>query len=409
MLGPRDGWVARLNPDLSTSYATFYGGSSYDGVQAVAVDASGNAYFTGIAFSSDLAITADASQGVSTHFMSQFPVLDESFYRFAGEPIRESYMAGLAPDGGSLIYGTYLGAMGAGPLDEATTFGNAIALTPDGKIVVGGITAQSSFVVTSDALYPAFRGSTEGLLVSWQPGSLLISTGSGLPIALKNGTTYSTQLAATGGAPPYVWSLVSGQLPHGLTLSASGNISGVVTDFILPNGNTSLLDAGTQFTVKVQDAMGTATHKQFAVQIRGPDGVWCESNVCSATLRRGTSFTTRPIYPARAVAPVELSAPGGLPAGVVLTEDGTIDARLDTAGVFNFQVNATDAAGTVNTVTWRVTVIDPTATPTPPVPTPPPVSPAPSSGGGGRADLLLILALALMMVGRLRKLGERTA
>jgi hypothetical protein len=245
--------------------------------------------------------------------------------------------------------------------------------------------------------------------VSWQPGSLLISTGSGLPIALKNGTTYSTQLAATGGAPPYVWSLVSGQLPHGLTLSASGNISGVVTDFILPNGNTSLLDAGTQFTVKVQDAMGTATHKQFAVQIRGPDGVWCESNVCSATLRRGTSFTTRPIYPARAVAPVELSAPGGLPAGVVLTEDGTIDARLDTAGVFNFQVNATDAAGTVNTVTWRVTVIDPTATPTPPVPTPPPVSPAPSSGGGGRADLLLILARALMMVGRLRKLGERTA
>lgn len=406
MLGFRDGWIARLAPDLSTVYASYYGGSSYDGVQAVAADAAGNAYFTGVAASSDLSVTPDASQSVPTHFLSQFPVLDDAFYRFAGEEILESYMAVLAPDGRSLVYGTYLGSMGLGPIgDEPRTFGNAITVAPNGTVVAGGTTTQGSFPTTADAFYPAFRGSTEGFLVSWRPGALRITNGSGLPIALKNGATYSEQLLATGGTPPYAWSLSSGQLPHGLSLTAGGNITGVVTDFILPDGNTSLLDAGTQFTVKLQDATGAVTHKQFVVQIAGPEGIKCVSNVCSMTIARGGSFTTVPIYPARAVPPVTLSAPGGLPTGFTLTDDGTLDARLDSAGVFNFQVNATDAAGTVSAISWRVTVTDPNAPPpSPPAPpAPAPSSPAKSSGGGGSTDLLVIFTLALMTAGRLRK------
>jgi hypothetical protein len=40
------------------------------------------------------------------------------------------------------------------------------------------------------------------------------------------GTIYSTTLAATGGTPPYTWTLVSGSLPVGLSLSSSGVVSG---------------------------------------------------------------------------------------------------------------------------------------------------------------------------------------
>jgi hypothetical protein len=47
----------------------------------------------------------------------------------------------------------------------------------------------------------------------------------------KHKVTYSTKLAATGGNPPYKWSLASESvpLPPGLKLSAKGVISGKAT------------------------------------------------------------------------------------------------------------------------------------------------------------------------------------
>jgi Putative Ig domain len=43
------------------------------------------------------------------------------------------------------------------------------------------------------------------------------------------GAAYSATLTARGGTPPYVWNVVSGQLPAGLTLSSAGAISGKPT------------------------------------------------------------------------------------------------------------------------------------------------------------------------------------
>src|SRR3970040_1526198 len=55
-----------------------------------------------------------------------------------------------------------------------------------------------------------------------------ITTTSPLPQATR-GTPYSYQLEVTGGAPPYVWTIVEGSLPAGLTMSSSGLISGTPT------------------------------------------------------------------------------------------------------------------------------------------------------------------------------------
>jgi peptidase A4-like protein/putative Ig domain-containing protein len=64
------------------------------------------------------------------------------------------------------------------------------------------------------------------------------------------GQAYGQSLAASGGTPPYAWSIASGALPAGLTLSALGTISGTPTTL-----------SQTSLTVRVTDSgsMGTQT------------------------------------------------------------------------------------------------------------------------------------------------------
>lgn len=63
-----------------------------------------------------------------------------------------------------------------------------------------------------------------------------------LPDAIKD-SPYSFLLLASGGVPSYQWSVSSGSLPAGLTLSDAGLISGT------PSGSGSF-----NFTVQVQDS-----------------------------------------------------------------------------------------------------------------------------------------------------------
>jgi uncharacterized protein (TIGR03437 family) len=74
--------------------------------------------------------------------------------------------------------------------------------------------------------------------------TLTIVTGQALPSA-QVGSSYSQTLAATGGTPPYVWSIVAGSLPGGLNLSASGIISGTPTTTGQTTFSVQVKDSGT--------------------------------------------------------------------------------------------------------------------------------------------------------------------
>jgi hypothetical protein len=76
-----------------------------------------------------------------------------------------------------------------------------------------------------------------------QPPTLSISTTS-LPGGFT-ATGYNTALQATGGIPPYTWTLINGQLPAGLTFGSNGVIVGKP---ILATTNPDT------FTVEVQDS-----------------------------------------------------------------------------------------------------------------------------------------------------------
>jgi len=71
------------------------------------------------------------------------------------------------------------------------------------------------------------------------------------------GVPYSAQVVAAGGAQPYTWSILSGGLPPGLTLSSTGVISGTPT-----------IAGGFAFTMQVRDQLGVTASKSLKISVR---------------------------------------------------------------------------------------------------------------------------------------------
>ncbi len=125
-------------------------------------------------------------------------------------------------------------------------------------------TSTSSYI----AAYPAGPGydlatglgsiDVANMVNNWpsrQSPALTITTSSPLPSGTV-GVAYSETLAASGGNPPYSWSMTVGALPNGLTLSSSGMIAGTPTA------------AGTaNFTVQVSDSSAETASASFSLTI----------------------------------------------------------------------------------------------------------------------------------------------
>lgn len=95
-------------------------------------------------------------------------------------------------------------------------------------------------------------GANEYLLVT----PLVIQTTS-LPDGVQ-GSPYSQTLVATGGLPPYTWSVASGALPAGLSLNAA---TGVISGTPTAKGTSA-------FTVLVTDADGRTATKALSIRTR---------------------------------------------------------------------------------------------------------------------------------------------
>jgi hypothetical protein len=148
-----------------------------------------------------------------------------------------AYSATLAASGGTAPYTWSLttGSLPAGLALNSST--GAISGTPTAAVTNTALT----FKVT-DSSNPVQTKTANLTLTIVAPG-LQITTSS-LPNG-QVGTAYSTTLSATGGTPPYTWSITSGTLPAGLTLNSStGAITGTPTATI----------ANTALTIKVSDS-----------------------------------------------------------------------------------------------------------------------------------------------------------
>ncbi len=119
----------------------------------------------------------------------------------------------------------------------------------------------------------------------WGVTNLLLELGqapdiqtTSLPDA-TSGQSYSETLTATQGTPPYSWSVASGSLPPGLTLSAGGVISGT------PSGEGAF-----GFDVRVTDSLGPSDTQTLSIQLNR-DEVVLEVGI-TETGKYGNSYGT---------------------------------------------------------------------------------------------------------------------
>ncbi|MBI3681179.1 MAG: putative Ig domain-containing protein [Acidobacteria bacterium] len=168
-----------------------------------------------------------------------------------------------------------------------------------------------------------------------------------LNTTLPNGTVnvfYAQTFAATGGTPPYVWSLFSGSLPPGLALSPStGTLSGVPSQ------------VGTfQFTVIVRDSLGQQTSKSFLLVMNQELRIQPDT-----LLNASVGANYEQIFTATGgLSPYTWGLSGNVPPGLTLDSlSGVLRGTPTQAGSFDITIRVTDSLGLTGARTYILVVL----------------------------------------------------
>jgi hypothetical protein len=172
----------------------------------------------------------------------------------------------------------------------------------------------------------------------------LVVTTRGLPTAIIN-KSYSTMLTASGGQTPYTWSITSGSLPAGISMTPDGTISGTATS----TGSSSI-------TVQVTDSQSPTkalATGSFTLTVNNPLAI------TTKTLKNGAinvpynvtlmASGGAPLYTWTLVS-------GSLPAGLSLLSGGSISGTPTAEGTSSFTLQVADSENPPVTATQDYTL-----------------------------------------------------
>ena len=223
---------------------------------------------------------------------------------------------------------------------------DGLSLSASGSISgTPGTAGQFSITATVTDSKGATANATFPITIA--PADLSVVTTS-LPDGVV-GVAYTASLSASGGAPPYVWTVTG--LPDGLTATAAGAIGGTPTK------------AG-KFTVvvNVSDAAGVTFARRLAFSLTIAPAPLAITTASAPNGTVGTAYTAS-FAATGGTAPLTFSG-SGLPAGLSMSAAGIISGTPTAAGPATMVVTVKDAAGTSTSKSFPVTIGLP---PTPPV------------------------------------------
>jgi hypothetical protein len=187
-VGLDTGFVTKLNPTgTELIYSTYLGGNILDELTALTIDSAGDAYISGITFSSTYPTTTGAYQTSNNS---------------ASENGYNSVITKLNPTGSGLIYSTYLGGTSSyGTELNNFYWTNPIVVDSSGNVYVAGFTTAGDFPVTAGAYQTKNNGTFNITVSKLNPtlSKLLYSTYLG-----GNTTSVIEGLAVDGSGNAYV-------------------------------------------------------------------------------------------------------------------------------------------------------------------------------------------------------------
>ncbi len=196
---------------------------------------------------------------------------------------------------------------------------------------------QTNVTVTATDLDGSTVSQTFNVTVNQAP----TITSSPPPAAIVNGA-YSVSYTTTGFPAP-TFSVTSGALPTGLSLSTGGVISGTPTA------------AGTfTGTVTASNGIGTAATQNFSITVNQAPAFTNGPPSGAGVL--GTAYTSFTYTFTGAPAPTFTVTSGALPTGLSLSTGGVISGTPTAAGTFTGTVTASNGIGTAATQNFSITV-----------------------------------------------------
>jgi uncharacterized repeat protein (TIGR01451 family) len=162
------------------------------------------------------------------------------------------------------------------------------------------------------------------------PASAIVVSPASLP-TLTAGTPFSQTLTSSGGTAPYTYTLQSGTLPVGLSLSGAGVLSGTPTE----RGSYS-------FTVRSTDSVADFVDKGYTGTVENPT---LSITPTSATAIQSVAFS-QTLTAIGGVAPHSyLLETGSFPAGISISSAGVISGTTAAAtGAYPVTLRVTDSS-----------------------------------------------------------------
>jgi hypothetical protein len=270
---------------------------------------------TGAVTLADNAISVPAPAGAPLSVTCAFP----------NGQVGVAYSSSLVASGGTPPY-TY--SISAGSLPPG------LALNPSTGAITGIPTTAGSFAYTAKVVDSAGGSATSGC------GPLIIAPRAvGLSVTCASshgqvGVAYSSSLGATGGTPPYTFSISAGSLPPGLVLNPS---TGVITGKPTTAGSFA-------YTAKVVDSTGASATSSCGPLIVAPVGL---SVTCAFPKGQVDVNYSSSLVGTGGTAPYTFSiSAGSLPPGLVLNPStGVVTGKPTVAGSFSYTAKVTDSTG----------------------------------------------------------------